>query len=104
MRKVYWTAYARGDHYRATQRVLDRTSAWGVLSQVNRYSDLMVSVVVEIMDERLGQLLAALEEVVEVEQVEDQVVGPDHPCLLYLNVRMQDGTGDLSIETPAVPG
>ncbi len=104
MRKVYWTAYARGDHYLATQQVLDRISAWGILAQVNRYSDLMVSAVVEVAEERLGPLLAALEEIVAVEQVEDQVVGPDHPCMVYLNVRMQDGKGDLSIETPAVPG
>jgi hypothetical protein len=68
------------------------------------YSDVAISMVIEMEDCHLEAMYHALAEVLDMDDSDLSCPAQRSGCWVYLQIFFPHGTGDLQIEVPAIPG
>lgn len=78
----------------------------GILLQHQMFSDLQISMLVEIRESKIMDFHNAIKEFLTLSKLSPETVDTDvkKECILFLNVSFSKGRGDLNIEIPHVPG
>ena len=107
LKKLNWDAIATDDRNIVIEAVKDTIATnGGYIMNFNMYSDLGLSLSIEIEESNIGELHKALSTILKVSDFkEDQInVKSKKECLLLLYVSFIHGKGALKNVIPQVPG
>ena len=105
MNSYNWIGMTNANRHEAIIRIknLIHTNNGSIIA-FNRFSDLMLSLTVEINEQNLEKLNGGLENIMNITKFEDNQNVANKECLLLINITFGKGTGDLKVEVPKVPG
>jgi len=104
MRKLYWTGYCNKERSAAISETEHIISSFGFITDFKRFSDISISMTIEIEEFKIDDLYIALKNYLSLSDFEKLNSDSGNECIIYLNTSFTRGTGDLLIEVPAVPG
>ncbi len=107
LKKLNWEIYSNKDR----NTVIDAIKAKLLTSETciinsSMFSDLALSLSVEIEQNKVTALYEALSSIVTISDLDLNNINTNSSkdCLIFINVSFTSGTGDLRIEMPDVPG
>jgi hypothetical protein len=106
MRNVFWTGICklpRIDGIQEAEKIIDEL---GFITDFKQFSDLAISLVIEIEACKVKKLYHALSEKFTLDPFEALKVGEDDKTStqIFFNISFTEGHGDLKIDVPSVPG
>ena len=104
MQNVFWTAYSNRDRTVAISQLEETVNRYGYIVQFKLFSDISLSVQIEITESQMDSLYAALEQLMRLDSIEKVNSSSDRERTVFLNITFIRGSGNLKIEVPAVPG
>lgn len=103
-RHLFWKASTSKDRYLVIQEIEACVGQYGFISEFKQFSDLDMNLCLEVETNKITTLFKALQSILHVD---DQGSNPDlnkSAQIIYLHLSFLNGTGDLKVEVPAVPG
>lgn len=103
-RNLFWKAATGKDRFQVIQDIEVCVSHFGFITEFKQFSDLDMNLCLEIETPKISDLFQALQSILHVD---DQGSQPDMnkaSQIVYLHLSFLKGTGNLTVEVPAVPG
>lgn len=101
--KINWKAFASGNRNQAIDRIKAAiVESGGSLMNFKLFSDIGMSMIIEIECRSIKNLHTSISRAVTL--AEDPTEVPEGLCYVLLYLSFIEGTGDLQIEVPDVPG
>lgn len=105
--KLNWEGFSTHDRIEGIERIKDaisRNDAY--ILNFNMFSDLALSLSIEIEENRIMDLHTALKKIITVSDidVEKMISTSQRAWLIFLNISFSKGAGKLKTDVPAVPG
>ena len=107
MQKLNWQAFSNRQRVTVIEEVKGVISRnEGYITNFNMYSDLAMSLSIEIEEKRIQALHLALSERLTISPRELSGIDErsDKDWLIFMNISFGSGTGKLKREIPSVPG
>jgi len=106
-KKLNWQAYTSGNRNKITDKIKDVISHnEGCILNFTQFSDLALSLSIEIEEQHIIQLHDALAEIITIDDLDQEQInqGSEREWILFLNISFSQGSGDMKIIVPTVPG
>ena len=103
MKKFYWKGICKDDRIRMISRINEIIEDHGAILNFQRFSDISLSMVIEVDPGKLLSLHEKLEAVMSLQTKQDISRAPAEGAILFLNVTFASGSGELEIEIPDIP-
>lgn len=103
MKKFYWQGISSDERLKAIGDITHAVDQYATILNFQRFSDVMLSMLVEVEECKVNSLYQSLKYIMIVEGFEDNVTNSNSACLIFLSVTFTKGTGDLKIEVPNIP-
>lgn len=104
MKQFFWTGISSKDRLVAIDEVTNLINGYGVLLNHQLFSDISISLVIEVEAKCIQPLWTALSEIMSVESKENTAAMSGKDCTIYLNITFTQGKGDLIRDVPSIPG
>ncbi len=107
LKKLNWQAYTSGTRQNIIETVKNAiTSNGGCITNFNMFSDLALSLSIEIEENQIVQLYQALTHILTVSDFDTATIRPNaqKEWLIFLNLSFSAGKGNLKIDIPEVSG
>jgi len=104
MNSIFWTAYSNNERIAAIIEIEKVIGSFGFITDFKQFSDISISVKIEIEECKILELFKNLEHIIDIDKIEQQFSISNRERVIFLNITFTHATGDLRIETPAVPG
>jgi len=104
MESFFWTAYSNNDRIASIIEIEKVIGSFGIITDFKQFSDIYISVKIEIEECKILELFKNLEHIIDIDKIEQQFSISNRERVIFLNITFTHATGDLRIETPAVPG
>lgn len=105
--KLHWSGYTNTDRLMVIEQVKHTISdSGGCIVNFNMYSDLALSLTIEVEEDQIIPLHQQLRTILTVSDLSDGNIKPNskEEWLLFVNISFGQGKGELKNEVPAVPG
>ena len=100
MQKIFWKGISHDTRIKAISEITAVIARHGTILNFQKFSDVILSLVIEIESGRLKSLHNCLSQIVLLEGNDNcNSISPNDTCL-FLQVTFTQGTGDLEIEVP----
>jgi hypothetical protein len=106
MRKFYWTGICKEERIAGINRMQACIRAHGFVVDFKFFSDISLSLFVEIEGQYVKDLYAELSKFMDITSEDEMdIQAQSHgECLILFHVTFSKGTGNMKVEVPAVPG
>jgi hypothetical protein len=104
MKNIFWSGYVLEDRLSGIEKVKRIIAEYGDVVNFNMFSDLSISLEIEITENRLYDLYQALNHQIQMDPTMVSSSLSTKQRVLYLNLSFSKGSGNLKINVPAVPG
>jgi hypothetical protein len=104
MKRHYWTAICTEERLKAMADLTRIIDQYATILNFQRFSDVSLSLVLELEANKVSELQIALREVLLLEGEDVAPTNAAVDCLVLMNITFARGTGDMEVEVPAVPG
>lgn len=104
MEKIFWTGYTSMERHSAIHEIRSLVSKYGDVVDVHFFSDISLSLTIEIEEYNIGKLYHELIQIMELQNPSYLNSISKKERTIYLNITFTTGTGSLKIEVPSVPG
>ena len=104
MNTDFWTAYSNDERHTAIDKIQSAVSKYGDIIEFKFFSDLSITLMIEIMESKIGKLNAELRDIIAIDKYVHNNLTSQIERTIYLNITFTKGTGNLKIEVPSVPG
>jgi hypothetical protein len=104
MKNIFWKGYSHAERHAAINMIQNAISKYGYLVDFKLFSDTSMGVSIEIDECKIDGLYDELTKIIDLEDFEHLNSTSTKERKVYLNITFSKGTGNLSIEVPAVPG
>jgi len=101
---IYWKGFSNKDRNAVIYEIEQQIGKFGFIIDFQMFSDMEISIRIEIETGKAPMLFDELSKIITIQDENEQKCEFNHECLIYLNITFSSGTGNLRIETPAVPG
>lgn len=101
---VHWKGYCNQTRNAAIYEIENIVGRYGYITGYQMFSDLEISVTVEIEERKISGFYSALCSYVSLSETKDLNSDSSRERIILLNITFTKGTGNLKIEVPAVPG
>ena len=98
------TGICHEDRMTAINRIKDTVNKYGYITDYKFFSDISVSLVIEINEDRIKSIYDELSRIMDISYQDEFLPDSTTECLLLVNITFVKETGNLKIEVPAVPG
>jgi hypothetical protein len=103
---IFWTGICmqhRIEGMQEAERIID---ALGFITDFKQFSDLAISLVIDVEACKVNRLYLALSEKFRLDPFDELKVGEDDKTStqIFFNISFTEGHGDLKTEVPSVPG
>jgi hypothetical protein len=100
----YWTGICSADRLHGMSQVEKCILNFGFIVDYKFFSDLSMSVIIEIEERKMEALYEELAKVISLSDFDKFNPDSEKECTVLFNITFTRGTGDLQNEIPAVPG
>ena len=104
MDNIFWTGFSNDERHSAINKIQNVVSKYGDVVDVHFFSDISLSMTIEIEELKIDKLYDELNEIIKVETPKYLNSISKKERIIYLNITFSKGTGNLRIEVPSVPG
>lgn len=104
MENIFWTGFSAGDRHTAIDEIKRAVSGFGYIVDFHIYSDISLSMTIEIEEKNIDNLYDALTHIIDLHNFDYLNSRSNKERTVYLNIAFSKGTGNLRIEVPSVPG
>ena len=104
MKTYFFSIICRSNRYVALAELERCIAAYGFVTDFKFFSDLSASLQIELQQKNLEPLKTSIAAIAHVESDELHMGKPEVECTLFCNITFAQGTGELTIDVPAVPG
>jgi hypothetical protein len=104
MTNIFWSLYTAGEKHTAINNILKAVSKYGDMVDSKQFSDISLSMKIEIQEINIDLLYNELKQIVSIDTFDCLSSASTRERIVYLNITFGSGTGNLKIETPSVPG
>ncbi len=104
MKNIFWTGFSDDERHIAINKIQNTVSKYGDIVDFHLFSDISLSMAIEIEELKIDKLYEELSKVIGLEQAECLNSSSTKERKLYLNITFAKGTGNLKIEVPTIPG
>lgn len=104
MRNIFWTGFSNDERHSAINKIQSVVSKYGDIVDVHFFSDISLSMTIEIEEFKIDKLYDGLTQIIGVQKHEYLNSISLMERTIYLNITFTKGTGNLKIEVPSVPG
>ncbi len=104
MDRIFWTGFCNDERHAAIHNIQQVVSMYGAIIDVHLFSDISLSMTIEIEEFKIDKLFAELAGEISMQKWESLNSISKKERTVYLNISFTKGTGNLKIEVPAVPG
>jgi len=105
--KLNWSAYTHQERLAIIEKVKNTISNnGGSILHFNMFSDLALSLTIEVEENHIVQLHERLSKLLTVSELADKKFRVDtaREWIVFMNISFGNGKGEMKIEVPAVPG
>ena len=107
IKKLYWEAYSSRERMLAIEEIkhsLLRND--GYIINFNMFSDLALSLSIEIEEKHIIALYTSLQKVVSISDLDTNIFESDsnQEWMIFMNISFSKGTGNMQHEKPMVDG
>jgi hypothetical protein len=103
MNNIFWTAYCNNDRIIAISEIEQIVNIYGYITDFKHFSDVSISITIELEELNIDKLYSALKKYMSLNDFDEIHSTSNSERIVLLNITFIKGTGDLRIETPAVP-
>jgi hypothetical protein len=103
MQKHYWKGISHDDRTKAISDITSIAGRNGTILNFQRFSDIILSLVIEIEPGKIQDFYHQLMEILYLEGFDNTPSGSSDGEIVMLNITFARGTGDLEIEVPDLP-
>ncbi|HSR37641.1 MAG TPA: hypothetical protein VLL95_01905 [Phnomibacter sp.] len=104
MHRIYWTGYCLGERMSVIQQVENVIQPFGFITDFKRFSDVALTLIIELPAGHLEQLYLELTAIMEMKEWKPGEDTTAKHCEIALEINFGSASGQLTIDTPAVPG
>ena len=104
MKNLFWTGYCKNDRISAISKIETIVNTYGYIVDFKMFSDISITINIDIEESKIDKLYTALNTYLSVDKSDELYTDSNRERTIYLNIIFTIGTGDLKIETIAVPG
>ncbi len=104
MENIFWTGFSDDERHAAIDKIQNVISKYGDVVDFHLFSDISISMTIEIDEFKIDKLYDELTKIIGVQQFEYLNSTSKAERKVYLNISFAKGTGNLKIEVPSVPG
>lgn len=104
MDPIYWTGYSNDERHSAIHTIQRVISTYGHVVDFHLFSDISLSMTIEIEEFKIDKLYDELTELIGMKQFAYLHSASQKERTVYLHISFAKGTGNLKIEVPSVPG
>jgi tRNA U38,U39,U40 pseudouridine synthase TruA len=104
MENIFWTGFSYEERHSAISKIQNVVSKYGYIIDFHQFSDISISVVIEVNEFKIDKLHADLKKIIGLKDFESLYSTSAKERMVYLNITFPKGTGNHKIEVPAVPG
>lgn len=104
MKRVYWTGYCKQTRLESIRNIENVISKYGFINNFNLFSDISISLIIEIEEKNIDLLYDNLSELIYISDYKKINSTSKLEYYIFLNISFVNGTGNLIIEVPNVPG
>ncbi len=104
MENIFWTAFSDAERHSAINKIQSVISKYGDVVDVHLFSDISLSMTIEIEEFKIDELYGELTKIIGVQKPKYLNSISKKERTVYINITFAKGTGNLKIEVPSVPG
>jgi len=104
MEHIFWTGFSNDERHAAITKIQQVVSTYGDIIDVHLFSDLSLSMTIEIEEFKVDKLYDELTREISMQKWESLNSISKKERTLYLSITFTKGKGNLKIDVPAVPG
>jgi hypothetical protein len=104
MNNIFWTGYCNKDRNIAISEIEKIVNTYGYIIDFKQFSDISLTLKIELEELNIDKLFLALGNYMNLNNFEILNSSSNRERSIFLNINFIQGSGDLRIETPAVPG
>ena len=104
MQTCFWQAVSNKSKIATLNSIDPIIGNFGFITDFKQFSDISISLQIEIIDTKLQALYCQLKDCINIEKPKESTIENDKEIILFLHISFKESTGDFRIETPAVPG
>lgn len=104
MENIFWTGFSDDERHSAINEIQSVISKYGDLVDVHFFSDISLTMTIEIEEFKIDKLYDELTKIIGVQKPEYLNSISNRERTVYINITFAKGTGNLKIEVPSVPG
>jgi hypothetical protein len=101
---TFWKGYSNRERHAEISNISSIISQFGDIVDFKLFSDVSISITMEVSAQNAGALLEALQDCIQIVEVTPLPAASAREITIYLNLTFSVATGNLKIEVPQVPG
>jgi len=104
MKRYYWNGISKDERIKSISEITTIVDRFATIINFQRFSDISLSLVIEIEEYKINNLFIGLAEVMFIEGFDHTLSDSNAECIILFNITFTKGTGDLKYEVPQIPG
>ena len=104
MKRYYWNGISKDERIKSISEITTIVDRFATIINFQRFSDISLSLVIEIEEYKLNELYKKLAEVMFIEGFDQTQSESTAECIILFNITFTKGTGELKYEVPQIPG
>jgi hypothetical protein len=104
MENLFITGYSNEERHSAIISIKAIIANFGDIVDFKLFSDISLTVVIEVQESKIDKLYEALNQYLTMSHFDFLHSISNKERTIYLNISFTQGTGNLNIEQPSVPG
>lgn len=102
MENIFWTGFSNDERHNAIDKIQNVISKYGDLTDVHLFSNICLSMTIEIEEFKIDELYNELAKVIAIQNPKYLNSISTKERIIYLNITFSKGIGNLIIEVPSV--
>jgi hypothetical protein len=104
MESIFWKGYSKEERHATINLLQTIISKYGNVVDFHLFSDVSLSMTIDIESNKIEALYEALNQCIEIEKNEYSNSHSPKEVNVFLNISFAKSTGNLKVEVPMVPG
>ena len=104
MENIFWTGYSNDQRHASINTIKTVATKYGDIVDFKLFSDISLTMTIEVKEINVDKLYNELADTIGMDKFDYLHSTSKKERTIYLNITFTKSTGNLIIETPAVPG
>ncbi|MBD0833124.1 hypothetical protein [Aestuariibaculum sediminum] len=99
---IFWKGYCKASKFIALDKINHIISISGDIVDIKQFSDISISLKIEIEEQKIDTLYASLKTYIEIDEFDTMNSNSNKERTIFLNISFSSGKGDVKVDVPYV--